>query len=126
MPLQPPRASSSICTTEKSLSTPAPPYSSGMRRAQEAVRARLAPDRAVDVALLFPGCVERRDLVLEKLRNAVAEGFVVGREEGACDHGRLLGQVRRLIYARRPIFAKHALGEMSILAFDAIPTRRHA
>jgi hypothetical protein len=55
--------------------------------AEKAVLAGLVPDRAVHVALLFPGLVEGRDFLVDEAAEAVAEGFVVGAEQGAFDHG---------------------------------------
>ena len=58
----------------------------GHRHAKESVRARLAPDLPVDVALLLPRVVVRRDLLVDEAAEGIAERFVVGREEGARDH----------------------------------------
>ena len=67
----------------------------GQRHAQEAVRAGLVPHLAVDVALLFPGLVEGRDLLVHEAAEAVAEGLVVGAEEGAFDHASRPGKTGR-------------------------------
>ena len=62
---------------------------------QETVLAGLVPDRAVHVALLFPGVVEGRDLFFDEAAEAVAEGLVVGVEQGAFDHDETPGTMKR-------------------------------
>jgi hypothetical protein len=55
----------------------------GHRRAEEARRAGLGPDLAVDMALLFPARVVRRDLLLHEAACGIAERGVVFVEKGA-------------------------------------------
>ena len=66
----------------------------GHGHAQEPVLAGLAPDRAIDKALLLPGLMVRRDLVVGETPVAVAKGLVVGRKEGSFNHaGTVEGEV---------------------------------
>ena len=55
----------------------------GQPAAQQAVVTRLLPHAARHAVGLFPGGVVRRDLALAKAAHLVAEGVVVGGEEGA-------------------------------------------
>jgi hypothetical protein len=64
------------------------------RAAQEPVRAGLLPDVLVDVALVLPALVVRRDFRFQEAPDAVAERLVLGTEKGPGDH---CGELARLI-----------------------------
>ena len=76
--------------------------------AQEAVLAGLAPDGAIDVALLFPLGMERRNFLLDETTETVAKGFMLGAENGSLDHAVTFS-------TKCGIYAKRSLGEKNIL-----------
>ena len=82
-PLSYARASSSITIIEYMKSPPGAAVLLVEPRAQEALRARLAPHLAIDLALLAPARLVRHDLALDELAERLAERLVLGVEQRA-------------------------------------------
>ena len=56
-------------------------------RAEHAGLPRLVPQRALNVAILLPLCMERHGFLLKKFAHAVAKLFVLRAENRSRDHG---------------------------------------
>ena len=74
------------------------------RHAQKAVGPRLVPDRPVDIALLLPGSVKRRNFARHEALKTVTKGLVLGVEQGSLDHGyvKLKWKLAQTNTARKP------------------------
>ena len=70
-------------------------------RAQEALRARLAPDLAIDLTLLAPALLVRSDLAVDELAKRLAERVVVGIEQRAVHRVGLVSPCWQTRAARR-------------------------